>query len=54
MPRPWAQTLCAGEVYLNRGIHTLTLRPLKGQDLRADFVVLTADRDVAGYTFAVR
>jgi len=48
------QTLCAGEVTLSRGIHTLTLRPLPGQDLRADFVILSADLDVAGYGFALK
>jgi hypothetical protein len=47
-------TSCAGSVTLSRGIHTLTLRPLRGQDVRADFVVLTTDPTVAGYRFGVR
>jgi hypothetical protein len=53
-PAPGAVTSCAGSVTLSRGIHTLTLRPLRGQDVRADFVVLTTDPTVAGYRFGVR
>ncbi len=48
------QTMCAGTMALSRGIHTLTIRPLPGQDLRADFVVLSSDTTIAGYGFAVR
>lgn len=51
--RPYAATLQAGTLDLTRGIHTLTVRPLPGQDIRADFVVLSADPTVAGYGFGV-
>ena len=46
-------TLSAGQVRLTRGIHTLRLRPRRGEDLRADFVVLTNDPTIGGYAFAV-
>ena len=48
------QTLCAGEVSLSKGVHSLVVRPLPGQDIRADFVVLAADPAVAGYGFAAK
>lgn len=54
MRRGGLQTICAGEVRLNKGVNSLSLRPLPGQDLRADFVVLSSDPTVAGYGFAVR
>ncbi|HSV72215.1 MAG TPA: beta-galactosidase [Chthonomonadales bacterium] len=47
-----AVTLSAGQVRLARGTHTLTLRPRRGEDLRADFVVLTNDPTIGGYGFA--
>jgi hypothetical protein len=47
-------TLYAGVVNLTQGIHTLTLRPRPGQDLRADYVILTTDATVAGYRFGHR
>lgn len=52
--RAAAQTRCAGTATLTRGINTLMLRPLPGQDVRADFVVLTNDRTIAGYGFPVK
>ncbi len=48
------QTFCAGTARLSKGIHTLTIKPMPGEDLRADFVVLTTDATIAGYGFAVR
>ncbi len=47
-------TFCPGSVTLTKGVHTLTLKPLRGQDVRADFVVLTTDTNVAGYRFGVK
>ena len=47
-------TLLAGTVELTKGVHTLTVRPRPGEDIRADFVILTTDSNVAGYGFAVR
>ncbi len=47
-------TRYAGVVSLASGVHTLTLKPLTGQDARMDFVVLTNDNAIAGYTFAPR
>jgi hypothetical protein len=52
--RGGTHTLCAGEARLTRGVNTLSLRPLPGQDLRADFVILSNDPEVAGYGFAVK
>ncbi len=52
--RGGTETLCAGEVSLERGVHTLTIRPRPGQDLRADYVILSSDPDIAGYGFAVK
>lgn len=54
MPALGAATFYAGTAALKRGVHTLTVRPLRGQDVRADFVVLTNDPCVAGYRFAVK
>jgi hypothetical protein len=51
-PSAWGQTLKAGSAQLNAGILTLTVRPPAGQSLRADFVILTSDPTVAGYSFA--
>jgi hypothetical protein len=48
------QTYCAGRVTLKRGVQTVTLKPLPGQDVRADFIVLTTDTTIAGYGFAVK
>lgn len=48
------QTLFVGYATLPRGTHTLTLRARSGQDVRADFVLLSNDPTVAGYDFAVR
>jgi len=47
-------TRLAGETTLPRGIHTLTLRPRRGEDIRADYVILTTDPTIAGYGFGVR
>jgi hypothetical protein len=49
-----AQTLLAGTVNLTRGVHSLVIRPRRGEDLRADFVILTTDPTIAGYGFAVK
>lgn len=49
-----ALTRLAGEVTLSRGIHALTLRPRRGEDIRADYVILTTDPTIAGYGFGVR
>ncbi len=49
-----AETVSAGTVELGKGVHTLTLRPARGEDVRADFVVLTNDPTIAGYSFAVK
>jgi hypothetical protein len=48
------QTFSVGSATLSAGIHTLTVRPRRGEDIRADFVVLTSDPAIAGYGFAVR
>ncbi len=53
-PNPTADTLEAGSLFLAKGVHTLALRPLEGQDVRADFVILTTDPTIGGYTFAIR
>jgi hypothetical protein len=53
-PMPGMLTRCAGAVELKKGVHSLTVKPLKGEDVRVDYVVLSADRTVAGYSFAVR
>lgn len=53
-PRPGMLTRCAGAVELKKGVHSLTIKPLKGEDVRVDYVVLSADRTVSGYAFAVR
>ncbi|MCX6358519.1 MAG: hypothetical protein NT029_01830 [Armatimonadetes bacterium] len=53
-PRPGMLTRCAGAVDLKKGVHSLTIKPRKGEDVRVDYVVLSADRTVAGYAFAVR
>lgn len=47
-------TLLAGTVELDRGIHTLSVRPRRGEDIRADFVILANDPTIAGYGFAIR
>jgi hypothetical protein len=52
--RAGRQTECAGTVELSKGVHTLTLRPKRGEDLRADFVVLTTDTTIAGYGFGTK
>jgi hypothetical protein len=49
-----AETIQAGSVQLTAGIHTLTLRPRRGEDIRADFVILTTDPTIAGYAFGVQ
>ncbi len=46
-------TLYAGSVELAKGIHTLAVRPRPGEDIRADFVILSTDANVGGYGFAV-
>ena len=46
------QTLLAGTVALTKGRHILTLRPMAGQDARADFVLLTNDPTIGGYDFS--
>jgi hypothetical protein len=48
------QTLLGGTVTLAHGTHMLTLRSRPGNDVRADFVLLTNDPTIAGYDFAVR
>lgn len=50
---PGSQTLYAGTVKLTAGVHELGLEPRPGEDLRADFVVLSNDRTVGGYGFGV-
>ncbi|MCC6730334.1 MAG: hypothetical protein IT208_13435 [Chthonomonadales bacterium] len=44
----------AGSMRLDAGVHTLTLKPRLGEDLRADYVILSTDPGVAGYAFAPR
>jgi hypothetical protein len=46
-------TLLAGTVELTRGVHTLVVKPRPKEDIRADFVILSTDPNVAGYGFAV-
>src|SRR5258707_165284 len=53
-PLPWQLTLFAGSVTLKAGVHTLALRPRPGEDIRADFVVLSTDPTIAGYGFGVK
>jgi len=48
------QTLLAGAVTLTRGTHSLTLRARPDRDARADFILLTNDPTIAGYSFALR
>jgi hypothetical protein len=52
--RPGQQTLFAGAVNLSAGVHTLALHPRPGEDIRADFVVLSDDPTIAGYGFGVK
>jgi hypothetical protein len=47
-------TRMAGTIELEKGIHTLAVRPRGGEDIRADFVILANDPTIAGYGFAVR
>lgn len=47
-------TLLAGATELARGVHTLAMRPRPGEDIRADFIILSTDPNVAGYGFAVK
>jgi hypothetical protein len=51
---PGAATQLAGTVQLSRGVHTLSIQPRRGEDIRADFIVLSSDPTVAGYGFGVR
>lgn len=48
------ETLLAGTIELSKGVHSLTLRPRPGEDLRADYVILCSDPTIAGYGFGVR
>ena len=48
------QTFNAGQISLTKGVHTLTLKPLRGAALKADFVLLCTDQTIAGYSFAVQ
>ncbi|WP_075163358.1 family 14 glycosylhydrolase [Chthonomonas calidirosea] len=48
------QTRLAGTVSLTAGVHTLTLTAPSNLAVRADFVLLSNDPDVAGYTFALQ
>lgn len=48
------QTLFAGTITLSKGVHTLTLKAPNTQEIRADFVVLTNDPNIAGYDFPIR
>lgn len=48
------QTRLAGTVNLTAGVHTLTLTAPSNLAVRADFVLLSNDPDVAGYTFALQ
>ncbi len=50
-PRMDSATLFAGVLDLERGVRNLTVRPRKGEDIRADYVVLTTDSGIGGYTF---
>jgi hypothetical protein len=52
-PRLDSTTLFAGEVDLKAGVRSLTFRPRPGEDVRADYVVLTTDETIAGYSFPV-
>jgi hypothetical protein len=49
-----SDTRLAGTARLTAGKHTLVIRPRKGEDIRADFVVLTNDPTIGGYRFAVK
>jgi hypothetical protein len=51
---PAGRSICAGTVALGRGVHALTLKPMPGEDVRGDFVILTTDTAIAGYGFAVK
>lgn len=51
-PSAWGQTFSAGTVKMTAGVHTLTVRPPAKQAIRADFVILSGDPAVAGYSFA--
>ena len=46
------QTLLSAVIPLTRGKHTLTLRARR--EVRADYILLTNDPNIAGYDFAVR
>lgn len=51
---PSCATVRLGTIALSPGVHTLEVRPLAGEDVRADYIVLTDDRTIRGYTFSVR
>ena len=48
------ETAMAGIIALGPGVHALTISPLRGEDLRADYVILSTDDLVAGYGFGVK
>jgi hypothetical protein len=48
----WGQTMLAGTTSLKAGVYTLTIRPPAKQSIRADFIILTTDTSVSGYSFA--
>jgi hypothetical protein len=50
---PAQQTILAGDATLSRGVHVLTIRPMKGEDIRADFVIVANNPAIAGYGFGV-
>jgi hypothetical protein len=53
-PTPFSDTRLAGTVKLTAGKHSLIIRPRKGEDIRADFVILSNDPTIGGYRFAVK
>jgi hypothetical protein len=50
-PKMDSATLFAGTIDLDVGVRKLVFRPRKGEDVRADYVVLTTDDSVGGYAF---
>ena len=53
-PAALSDTRLAGIAKLSTGKHSLTIRPRKGEDIRADFVILANDPTIGGYRFAVK
>ena len=45
------QTLFSGEVDLTAGGHSIVVRPKNGESIRADFIILTTDKNIGGYAF---